>query len=360
MTLICILGTRLSARVQTILIVIEMGALLLFAVVALVKVFGSSAPADSTHPKVSWFSPLAVDSTSALVAGLLIGVFIYWGWESTVNLTEETEDGATASGKAAVVSTVLLLGTYLAVTTAIVAYAGVKGTGQFEDESILGVLGGDVLGSPLDKLLLLSIVSSGIASTQTTILPASRTLLSMSRARAVPAAFGRVHGRFLTPHIGTIAIGVVSAVFYVVANVINENFLFDTLTALALMIAFYYALSGIACVVYYRRELVKSVKNFVLMGLMPLTGAVLLLYLFVKACVDFADPENSDLGSSWFGFGPPFVIGLGGLLLGLVGMAAWWLAGDRKFFDRRGFEAVPPEIAAGEVKLATDSAGAGR
>ena len=67
------------------------------------------------------------------------------------------------------------------------------------------------------------------------------------------------------------------------ANFISENFLFDSLSALALMIAFYYALSGIACVVYYRRELRKSVKNFLLIGVGPIVGAILLGYLFVEA-----------------------------------------------------------------------------
>jgi amino acid transporter len=44
-----------------------------------------------------------------LVAGLLTGVFIYWGWESAVNLTEEVEDSASAPGRAAVLSTLILV-----------------------------------------------------------------------------------------------------------------------------------------------------------------------------------------------------------------------------------------------------------
>ena len=32
------------------------------------------------------------------MAGLLTGVFIYWGWESAVNLTEEVEDSAVRAG----------------------------------------------------------------------------------------------------------------------------------------------------------------------------------------------------------------------------------------------------------------------
>ena len=57
-----------------------------------------------------------------------------------------------------------------------------------------------------------------------------------------------------------------ATVWYVIVNSLSENFLFDTLSALSLMIAFYYALSGIACVIYYRRELPKSVRNFLFIG----------------------------------------------------------------------------------------------
>ena len=55
---------------------------------------------------------------------MLTGVFIYWGWESAVNLTEETEDSVSAPGVAGVTSTVILLVTYISVTVAVVAYAG--------------------------------------------------------------------------------------------------------------------------------------------------------------------------------------------------------------------------------------------
>ena len=53
-------------------------------------------------PELSWFSPFAIDSANALVLGVLTGVFIYWGWESAVNLNEETAGSATAPGLAAV------------------------------------------------------------------------------------------------------------------------------------------------------------------------------------------------------------------------------------------------------------------
>jgi hypothetical protein len=45
--------------------------------VALFRVFAGTASEGSLVPIRSWFSPFAVDSSSALIGGLLIGVFIY-------------------------------------------------------------------------------------------------------------------------------------------------------------------------------------------------------------------------------------------------------------------------------------------
>jgi amino acid transporter len=86
MTMICYLGTELSARTQQILLAIEIFALGLFAIWALAKVYVSS-PAGSMHVQASWFSPFSIDSFSALADGVLLGTFIYWAgtaaWPST-------------------------------------------------------------------------------------------------------------------------------------------------------------------------------------------------------------------------------------------------------------------------------------
>ena len=347
MTAICVIGTELSARVQNVMIIAQVLALLIFAVVALARVFGGTAPESSIVPELSWLSPFAVENPTALIGGLLTGVFIYWGWESSVNLTEETEDSASAPGRAAVLSTVILLLTYVSVTVAVVAFAGLDKVKEFaDDDAIFSTVATGVLGSPWDKLVVLAVLTSALASTQTTILPASRTTLSMASARAMPAFLGDVHPRFLTPHVSTVVIGVLATVWYVVVNTLSENFLFDTLSALSLMIAFYYALTGFACAIYYRRELLKSVKNLIFIGVAPVLGALLLGYLFFRSMFDLAKPGASYTGGSLFGLGLPLVIGLGFLILGAVVMVLWRLFGDHShFFDRRP-ETVP---AAGRV-----------
>ncbi len=353
LTVVCIMGTELSARLQNVMILAQVGALLLFAVVALVKVWGNDATAQSIEPEASWFSPFAVDNGGALVSALLLGVFIYWGWESAVNLTEETKDSTRAPGLAAIFSTLILLVTYVSVAVAVVAFAGVELLAEFDDDdAIFGTLAGDVLGSPWDKLVLLAIVTSAVASTQTTIIPASRTSFSMARSDALPRRLADIHQRFRTPHVSTALIALLAIAWYVPANYISENFFFDTISALALMIAFYYALSGLACVVYYRRELFKSVKNFLFMGVGPIVGAGLLGWLFFESVKLFADPDESYTGQSILGMGVPLVIGLGFMLLGVVFMVLWRLAGHERFFGRKPLEAVPPEVASGHVAVA--------
>jgi amino acid transporter len=340
MTTICVLGTELSALVQRILIVFQVGALLMFAVVALVK-------GGALTPELSWFSPFAIDSLNALILGVLTGVFIYWGWESAVNLNEETEGSASAPGLAAVLSTVILLVTYVLTTTAVVAYAGLDRVAEFEDDAgIFGALATDALGSPLDKFVVLAIIISALASTQTTILPASRTTLSMARQGAFPAAFGRVHRRFMTPHVSTIAIGGIAALWFAVLFPLSENFVYDSLTSLSLMIAFYYALTGFACTIYYRRELTKSVKNFLFIGVGPVVGGSILGFLFFKAIWEYRDPGASYSGSEVFGIAVPVVLGVGLLILGGVLSLLWRAGGHERFFGR-GRETVDPEVAIG-------------
>ncbi len=340
MTTICVLGTELSAHIQRFMIFAQVGALMLFAVVALVK-------GGALTFSLSWLSPFAIDSSNALILGVLTGVFIYWGWESAVNLNEETENSDSAPGLAAMFSTVILLGTYVITTIAVVSYAGLDRIAEFEDDAgIFGSLATDVLGSPLDKLVVLAIITSALSSTQTTILPASRTTLSMARQGAFPAAFGRVHPRFLTPHVSTIVIGAVAAVWFGVLFPLSENFVYDSLTALSLMIAFYYALTGFACTIYYRRELTKSVKNFLFIGVGPVVGGLILGFLFVKAIIEYSKTDQSYSGSALFGVAIPVVLGLGLLLLGVVLSLLWRIGGHQDFFGRRP-ETVDPDVAAG-------------
>ncbi|MGY3678317.1 APC family permease [Streptomyces sp. TE33382] len=346
MTGICVIGTELSAKVQNVLILAQVAFLLVFVIVALYRVYAGTTSFDSVKPSAGWLNPFGAGG-SALTGGLLLGVFVYWGWESAVNLTEEVEDSASAPGRAGVWSTVILLVTYVSVGFAVVAFAGTTylADNAAEEEFIFALLAGDVMGG-WDWIVLLAVATSALASTQTTIIPASRTALSMARRHALPTHFARINPRFRTPDVSTWWVAGIAIAWYIVVNRISQNALFDSLTALSLLIAFYYALTGVACVVYYRHHLTRSVRNFVLIGLGPLVGAGLLTWLLVRSVMDMSDPANSYSGTSWFGLGPPLVIGIGISIVGVVLMTVWRLRSAAFWTESRSV--VDPDLVPGK------------
>jgi amino acid transporter len=332
MTAITAIGIELSARMQWYLLGAELTALALFAAVALVRVYSDDAPAAAEHPRLSWFSPFAIEGgTGALTGGVLLAVFIYWGWDSAVSVNEETTNPSRAPGRSAIASTILLVGIYVFVATAALAFAGADELSGEPDA--LSILGTEVLGRTFDGLLIVTILTSAAASTQTTILPTARTTLSMSRSRAMPAGLGLVHPQTMTPHVATILFGALSILWYVGLTVVSENILFDSIAGLGLMIAFYYALTGFACALYYRREAGTSLTALLFAVVAPAAGATILTWVLVRSIIDLADPANAESGQAWLGLGPPLVIGVGFMVLGVVLMILWSRR-ERAFFRR--------------------------
>ncbi len=348
MTWICWVGIELSARTQYFLLSMEIVTLALFSIVALVKVY-SGDPAGAVDPSLDWLNPFNLPGgTTALVDGVLLGIFIYWGWDTGVCVNEESENASSGPGKAAVMSTILLVLIYVVVAVAAQAYHGRSFLSANADD-VLSALGGDVFGSPLDKLLIIAVLTSASASTQTTILPTARTTLSMARFRSIPKAFGRIHPRYLTPDVSTLVMGAVSLVWTLFIINISQNVLADSITGLGFLIAFYYGLTGYACAVYYRKELFKSVRNFVMVGVAPLLGGLMLTGIFIKAFSDYNTTSTVvNYTGGVAGIGTPVAIGVGLLLFGVVLMVIANVVYP-KFFKRKP-EVAEPGILEGTVR----------
>jgi amino acid transporter len=352
MTWICVIGIELNAATQKWLLSAEILTLALFAVVALVKVAFTDVPTEA-GASLNWLNPFHISSFNAMIDGVLLGIFIYWGWDSGVAVNEESEDSHTGPGRAAVVSTILLVLIYVVVSFAAQAYGGQKELVDNADD-VLSVLGSQVFPSPLDKLLIIAVLSSAAASTQTTILPTARTSLSMARWGALPKTFGTVSPRWHTPTVSTIAMGAVSAVWYLAVNQLSQNVLGDSVTAIGFMIAFYYGITGLASLVYYRKAITRSAKSFVLAGLLPFLGFVALAFVFVRAYIDYGTKgyaADFNYTKPWHGIEIPILIGIGGLLAGVVLMFVCWVAYPR-FFRRRWEVARPTALEEPPVSTA--------
>ncbi len=348
MTYVCYRGIELSARVQQVLLSIEVAMLAVFAAVALYRVAAGTAPDGYITPSWSWFNPAAI-GFSSLVSGVLLMLFIYWGWDTSLSINEETKDKHVTPGRAAIISTVLLLATYLVVTMAAQSFAGVGDTGiglanpdHYTDViSVLGtaVFGTSAFGSFLSHLLILMVLTSAAASTQTTILPTARTTLSMGVYRALPKPFAVVHQRYLTPTVSTLVMGGISVVMYAVMNyVAGGNIIADSVTAIGIWIAFYYGLTGLICVWYYHRTLTRSARDLWMQGILPGLGGALLFFALGWVMKDDWNVASDQSWTSWtmpfsphWEIGGVFLIFFVTAVLGIVLMFMWRFASPSFF-----------------------------
>ena len=353
MTWICYRGIEVSAAIQRWLLTVEVAMLAVMAIWALIKVYTNHGATFaykgvthhlSIHPALSWFNPMHVGGFSTFAQGITLMLFIYWGWDSAVSVNEETKERDKTPGRAAIISTLLLLAIYAVVTVAVQAFAGVAqcpdatssdpgscislgNSNNYSD--VLSILGHSIFGSHgfssvLVKLLLLMVLSSAAASTQTTILPTARTTLSMAAFKSIPSTFAKIHPRYFTPTSSTLWMGGISALIYVPMNFYDGgNLIPDAVTAIGVMIAFYYGFTGLACVWYYRRELTASPADFFLKGLIPLLGGVLLWVFMGYTIYQDWGPASSYV--VWYMHFPPhwhigfaFLLGVGSLFIGFV------------------------------------------
>jgi amino acid transporter len=336
MTYICYRGIEISANFQKVLLAIELVMLLVLSITALVKAGSGHAPPGHLTPSLQWLNPFHIPTFSAFVGGVILMVFIYWGWDTAVAVNEETKDKHKTPGRAAILSTVILLVTYALVIMSMESFAGIKSTGNglgnlANAGDVLSIQGGLVfgtspVGSFLSHLLLLMVLSSAAASTQTTILPTARTTLSMAVYKAIPASFSKMHRRYLTPTVSTIVMGLISIVVYVVFNYSSNplGVIGDAVIAIGLYIAFYYGLTGFACAWYYRRNLTSSARNLWMQGILPAAGGLILFFLGGwSVWLDYDVATQNDFtmwtvpGIGWQ-VGGAFVIAVVAALIGLA------------------------------------------
>ena len=132
-------------------------------------------------------------------------MFFFWGWDTAANVNEESKDANTSPGLAGIYSMFILLFIFL--------LAGDRRCSrtsrwtQLNDANnqndILYFFANQIASTPIAYLMVLAVLSSTIATTQTTLLPSSRLTYSMSRDGVFPKAFGTVHKSWKTPWVGT-------------------------------------------------------------------------------------------------------------------------------------------------------------
>lgn len=315
-------GVKTTKSVQYALVGLQVGVLAWFVIAAFARI-GQGSETQAITFSWEWFNPLGIESFSAFAVGLSLSIFAFWGWDVCLTVSEETRNGRRTAGLAATVTAVVVLVIYLLGAIATVMFAGVGGEGlgltnPENSENVFAALAAPVMG-PFAVLLSLAVLSSCAASLQSTFVSPARSLLAMGYYKALPDRFATVHPTFRSPVFATITAGVISAGFYALMRVISDNVLNDTIQALGLMICFYYGLTALACVWYFRHSARASARNLLFRFLAPLLGGLGLIVVFMQTAVDSWNPAFGS-GSELFGVGLVFVIGVGIIVLGVLVM----------------------------------------
>ena len=339
-TFISYRGMTSTKIFQYITVLFQMAVLVWFIVAMFV---GAGDPANTAGrlPELSWFNPLEVDSFSAFAAGIAVSIFVYWGWDTVLTMGEETKPSKgklSTESKAAMILIAILVVLYVGTAAATVSFAGLGDTGTGLNnsaiaENVFAALAHPVMG-PAAILLSLAILVSAMASINSTAISPARTLLAMSHYGALPASIKKIHPKYKSPYRALLLSSIVASVFYAVMRFISEDVLWDTITALGMMVCFYYGITALASPWYFRKAAVREGTGAIVSKVvLPGIGGVLLLVVFVQTTIDSMDPAFGS-GSSIGGVGLVGVIGVVVLGLGVVLMLLQSRV-SREFFGGR-------------------------
>lgn len=301
-TAVIIKGIKLTSYSQIAMTVTETLILVGLIVLAVVK-FGA-------HPAhaLSWglLSPAAF-TPQLFATGALTALFFFWGWDVTVNLTEETRDANRAPGRGALWAMVIVLALFMGFGAVILLVLSDAEIDQSSTNVIFAVAD-KLLPRPWSYVAVVAVMLSTVGTLETSILQFTRTLYAKGRDGMLHARYATLHPTWRTPWVATVVIAAIGLVLLFGASFFPSinTIIKDSVNAIGFQVAFYYGLAGFACAWHYRREALRSVFNAVFLVGWPL-GSALFLWLIAAYSVPTFDLTTN-------------LVGLGGIAVGVVPM----------------------------------------
>jgi amino acid transporter len=299
---VLITGIELTSKIQVVMSSIELIILFGISIAAFVHTGASGAV---THFSWSWFGfnyPAGTFAKSSLIV-----VFLYWGWDVTCNLSEETKGHPpNAAGNGGFLSIFITIASFVAFTVAALMMFTLSDASGFSDNLIYHVALQAGLGTAGGYAASIALILSSIATLETTMLQFSRTLFAMGRDRALPAVFGVVQEKTKTPvrtmylllGLGLVMI-FVSSFMPSIATILG-----DSVSAIAVQVCYYYGLAGLVCAFAYRDSYKSSLATFIGYAVFPALSAIALFVLGIYAITTFNLTTQ--------------IVGIGGLAIGIV------------------------------------------
>lgn len=285
-----IIGIHMTARFQTLISLIEHLILISFCAIGVYVVFILKREGTVT-PTWEWLAPKGVGGGGSLVAGMIIAVYLFTGWDTSIYLNEETERPEVNPGKAALWSVGILGVYYTVLVVTLQGAASLAEIGEHQDSALI-FIAHQLVASPWDKAMALAIVLSILGTTQAFLVGAARISFAMARDRLLPTVLGEISPKFRTPTKATIIFGVAMIVMtwlYVFLSSVAGAF--DTVVSVVgIMFALFYAVTGFTVTWAFRATVTASLRNLISLGLIPTLGGLTLLGIALASIRELEPP----------------------------------------------------------------------
>ncbi|GAA5020494.1 APC family permease [Kitasatospora paranensis] len=330
-TVTAVTGVRSATRLQWVLLGFEYTVLLVFCTWALTT-------GDQPF-SWNWLNPFAIGSFHSLAQGLVLAVFVFWGWDAAFTVNEETKNASDAS-RGGLIALLAMLGLLV---FAAIAFQRVMSADELiaQGPQALTFLGAKLSPEPWASLPLAALMCSAFASLQSSVIPTARGTLAMGRDQTLGRLWTRIHPRYGSPAAGTIVIMALSAAVAVLAVGIPKiNLMILTaVNSIGLIVALYYGLTALACAVRFRGALREGPLEALRAVVLPALSALVLFGLGIYLAYQYAtmsDHFEATPDNGWFMLTIPSLIVLSGLVAAAV---AKWRRRSAYFTTGRGTDA---------------------
>jgi amino acid transporter len=303
-TLVVTKGIKHASYAQMILTGIE--TVVVFALIIAAFVQYGGQPAHT--PSLIWFSPFSF-TPQLFATGALTAIFFYWGWDVTMNLSEETRAGATGkphqASQGAFWAMVNLILFFIIMMIVVLIVLSDEEISQ-ANTNVLYAIANKLFPTPWNYLAVLSTILSTVGTIETQILQFSRSMFAMARDDMLHRRYARIHSEWQTPWVATLVIWFLGLLLLFCSSYMPsvKSILESSILAIGFQICFYMSLAGFACAWHYREKLGMGAYNAISYVLWPLLAALFMVFIAIYSIPTFDLVTN--------------ILGIGGILIGFV------------------------------------------